>query len=264
MTKERMKVLKKVLFFDIDGTLYDSDKKLPIKAKEAIFQARENGHEVFIATGRAPFMIQDVLKELEIDSYICFNGQYIVYKGEVVSHTQLDVELLQRVTAYAESNNHPIVYMNADKMVSSNTYHPHVEESLGSLKIPHPGYEEDFYLNQKIYQALVFCSQEEEQAYKDHFPLLKFVRWHRVSVDILPKGASKANAVHYLCEKLNIAIEDTIAFGDGLNDIEMLEAAGYSICMGNGHEEALKRAKYVTNHVDEDGLVNAMKYLKLI
>jgi hydroxymethylpyrimidine pyrophosphatase-like HAD family hydrolase len=59
---------------------YNSEKKLPVKAKEAVFQARKNGHEVFIATGRAPFMIQDVLKELEIDSYICFNGQYIVHE----------------------------------------------------------------------------------------------------------------------------------------------------------------------------------------
>ena len=57
------------------------------KAKEAVFEARKNGHEVFIATGRAPFMIQEVLKELEIDSYICFNGQYIVYKDEVVYNT---------------------------------------------------------------------------------------------------------------------------------------------------------------------------------
>lgn len=259
-----MRILKKVLFFDIDGTLYDSEKKLPVKAKEAVFQARKNGHEVFIATGRAPFMIQDVLKELQIDSYICFNGQYIVHKGEVVSHSQIDLELLRSVSAYADSNNHPIVYMNAEKMVSSMAFHPHVEESMGSLKFPHPAIEDDFFQNQHIYQALVFCSIEEEQIYKEKFPLLKFVRWHRVSVDILPNGASKANAIHFLCEKLNIALEDTVAFGDGLNDIEMLEAAGYSVCMGNGHEEALKRAKYVTTHVDEDGLENAMRYLKLI
>ncbi|EPD52944.1 cof-like hydrolase [Paenisporosarcina sp. HGH0030] len=259
-----MKVLRKVLFFDIDGTLYNSDKKLPIKAKEAVFEARKNGHEVFIATGRAPFMIQDVLKELEIDSYICFNGQYIVYKGEVLSKTQIDLELLKSVSAYAEIKNHPMVYMNAEKMIASSTYHPHVEESISTLKFPHPAFEKDFYLNQKIYQALLFCSLEEEKAYKENFPLLKFVRWHRVSTDILPKGASKANAVYFLCEKLHIAVEDTIAFGDGLNDIEMLEAVGFGVCMGNGHEEALKRAKYVTTHVDEDGLVNAMRYLKLI
>lgn len=256
--------MKKFLFFDIDGTLYDSNKKLPSKAKEAIFAARKNGHEVFIATGRAPFMIKDVLRELEIDSYICFNGQYIVHKGKVVSHAEIDSEQLQSVSKFAKQQHHPMVYMNAEKMMASMSYHPHVEESISSLKLPHPSYQEDFYVDHTIYQALVFCSMEEEQIYHERFPKLKFVRWHRVSVDILPLGASKGNAIQFICDKLNLAIEDTIAFGDGLNDIEMLETAGYGVCMGNGHEEALKRAKHVTTHVDEDGLVNAMKYLNLI
>ena len=257
-------ILKKFLFFDIDGTLYDSNKQLPASAKEAVIEAKRNGHEVFIATGRAPFMIEDVLKELEIDSYICFNGQYVVYKNEVVSHSEIDQEQLKLVSLFAKKKNHPVVYMNAEKMIASIAYHPYVEESISTLKIPHPKYEEDFFLNQQIYQALVFCSIEEENAYHENFPNLKFVRWHRVSVDILPNGASKAKAIKFLCEKYNIPIEDTIAFGDGLNDIEMLDAAGFSVAMGNAHEEALKRAKHITAHVDEDGLMTAMRYLNLI
>lgn len=256
--------MKKFLFFDIDGTLYDSNKQLPAKAKEAIFEAKRNGHEVFIATGRAPFMIQEVLKELEIDSYICFNGQYVVYKNEVIYNNEIDKEQLQLVSEFAERNNHPLVYMNAEKMISSIEHHPHIEESIETLKLPHPQYEEDFYLNQPIFQALVFCSIEEENSYHKTFSQLKFVRWHRVSVDILPKGTSKANGIHFVCEKYNIDLKDTIAFGDGLNDIEMLETVGFGVSMGNGHEEALKRADYVTSHVDEDGLVNALRYLNLI
>ncbi|WP_017379510.1 Cof-type HAD-IIB family hydrolase [Paenisporosarcina sp. TG-14] len=256
--------MKKVLFFDIDGTLYDSNKQLPIKAKEAVFEARNRGHEVVIATGRAPFMIQEVLKELEIDSYICFNGQYVVYQNKVISHNEISPIQLKLVSDFAREHNHPMVYMNAEKMISSITYHPQIEESMNSLKFPHPNFEENFIVNNKIYQALLFCSAEEELAYQENFPHLKFVRWHRVSADILPKGASKANAVKFICQKFNIDIKDTIAFGDGLNDIEMLEAVGYGVVMGNGHEEALKRANYVTTHVDDDGLVNAMKYLKLI
>ena len=62
----------------------------------------------------------------------------------------------------------------------------------------------------------------------------------------------------------NIPIEDTIAFGDGLNDIEMLDVAGFSVAMGNAHEEALKQTKLITAHVDEDGLMSAMRYLNLI
>lgn len=256
--------MKKICFFDIDGTLYNTDKKLPESAKNAVLEARENGHEIIIATGRAPFMIKDVLEELQIDSYICFNGQYIVYKNEIVHQEALNADALNQVTKFAQTYNHPLVYMNAEKMISSLPYHPHVEESIQSLKFPHPQHEEHFHKNEHIYQALVFCLEDEEGKYHQEFPEFKFVRWHRVSVDILPKGASKAKAIQLLIEKFGIVLAETIAFGDGLNDIEMLEAVGFSVAMGNGHEEALKRAKYITGHVDEDGLADAMRYLKLI
>lgn len=256
--------MKKTLFFDIDGTLYNSNKEIPAKAKEAVFKARENGHDIFIATGRAPFMIRDVLAELQIDSYICFNGQYIVHENKVVYDAAIDIHFLESITSFANQKGHPLVYMNANKMIASIPYHPDVEESFHSLKFPHPAHEELFHMNEKIYQALVFCSLDEEILYKKEFPNLKFVRWHRVSADILPKGASKAEAILFLVKKLNLKIENTIAFGDGLNDIEMIDTVGFGVAMGNGHVEAIKRAKHVTKHVDEDGLFEALAYLKLI
>lgn len=256
--------MKKILFFDIDGTLFNSNKQLSRKTKEAIFKARENGHTIFIATGRAPFMIREVIEELEISSYICFNGQYIVYENEVIYNAAIDFNALQDVTKFAKQNDHPLVYMNAHKMIASIPYHPHIEESIQSLKFAHPSYEESFHISEEIYQALVFCSIEEEKLYHDEFPELKFVRWHRVSADILPKHASKAEAILFLVKKFNLQLEHTIAFGDGLNDIEMLEAVGFGVAMGNGHSEAIKRANYVTTHVDEDGLYDAMMFLKLI
>ena len=76
--------MKKYLFFDVDGTLYNSKKELPEKTKKAIQLARTNGHEIAIATGRAPFMIESLLNELEINTYVSFNGQYVVLNGEVI------------------------------------------------------------------------------------------------------------------------------------------------------------------------------------
>lgn len=73
-----------ILFFDVDGTLYNTRKEIPNSAKEAIERARQNGYEIAIATGRAPFMIQSILEELNIDTYVTFNGQYVVYKGKVI------------------------------------------------------------------------------------------------------------------------------------------------------------------------------------
>jgi len=77
-------VERKIIFFDIDGTLLDHDKKLPASTKKAVQLLKEQGHEVAIATGRAPFMFKDLREELDIQTYISFNGQYIVLNGEVL------------------------------------------------------------------------------------------------------------------------------------------------------------------------------------
>lgn len=254
----------KLLLLDIDGTLLNSKKELPESAKRALRQARENGHDLAIATGRAPFMISELLKELGIDTYITFNGQYIVHKNEIVYTEALNPETLSKIVEYAEQRDHPLVFMNGKKMISSIDFHPNIDESLKSLKFPHPETEKDFHLNNEIYQALVFIEEEDEPQYHENFKDIKFVRWHRVSCDILPAGRSKASGIKQLIYKTGHAIEDTIAFGDGLNDLQMMEIVGFSVAMENGHEETKKRASYITEHVDEDGLEKAFKHLKLI
>ncbi|AQU79952.1 hydrolase Cof [Planococcus faecalis] len=256
--------MPKLLLLDIDGTLLDSNKKLPASAKEALQQARLNGHDLAIATGRGPFMITSILEELKIDTYITFNGQYISHNNKVVHKQAIEAKMLNEILVYAEQRNHPVVFMNEEKMVSSIDFHPDIEESIQTLKIPHPETEKDFHLNHEVYQALVFCEKEEEQQYHDAFKEVDFVRWHRVSCDISPKGGTKASGIKKLIRATGHSIEDTIAFGDGLNDLDMMDVAGYSVAMANGHEETKKRASYVTEHVDNDGLAKAFKHLKLI
>lgn len=256
--------MPKLLLLDIDGTLLDSQKKLPASAKEALQQARLNGHDLAIATGRGPFMIKEILKELEINTYITFNGQYISHNGKTVHKQALDVNMLKKIFEFAEQRDHPFVFMNEEKMISSIDYHPDIDESIKSLKIPHPEVEKDFHLNNEVYQALVFCGKDEEQQYHDTFKEVDFVRWHRVSCDVTPKGGTKASGIKNLIKATGHSIEDTIAFGDGLNDLQMMDVAGFSVAMENGHEETKKRASYVTDHVDNDGLAKAFKHLKLI
>lgn len=254
----------KLLLLDIDGTLMNSKKEIPESAKAALLQAKENGHDLAIATGRAPFMIKKVLQETGIRTYITFNGQYIVHEDECIHREALDTDILSSIVEFAEKRAHPIVFMNEKKMVSSIDYHPDIDESIKTLKFPHPEMVEDFHKDNEIYQALVFCEEDEEQQYHDSFKEMQFVRWHRVSCDILPKGGTKASGIEHLIRATGHTIEDTIAFGDGLNDLQMMEKAGVSVAMANGHEETKKRATYVTDHVDEDGLANAFKHLKLI
>ncbi|AYC29100.1 Cof-type HAD-IIB family hydrolase [Paenisporosarcina cavernae] len=256
--------MKKYLFFDIDGTLYNSKKQLSEKTIHSIQKAKEKGSEIFIATGRAPFMIRPVLEKLQIDSYVCFNGQYVVYKNDVFHTEAISNEKLQALQLFASNRQHPIVVMNEEKMIANKENHPFIDQAISSLHFPYPEVDNAIIGQNDIYQALVFCQEGEEEEYKRSFPHLKFVRWHDYSVDVLPGGGSKANAIEALREKLGVNVEDIIAFGDGLNDVEMIKAAGIGVVMGNGHRETIAVADHVTGHVDEEGLTEAMEKLGLI
>lgn len=254
----------KILFLDIDGTILDEEKNIPVGVKEAISEAKENGHEIVIATGRAPFTAKIILDQLKIDSFICYNGQIVQYKGKIIRRGVIEKNELQQLTDFAKKRKQPVVYMDNNEFVSNIPDHQDVFESISSLKISLPRTEENFFLTNDIHQALIFCSLEEQKEYEKAFSNLKFVRWHRVSCDVLPKGVSKAKGIELFLNYINKSKDDAIAFGDGLNDIEMLDFVGTSVAMGNSVEELKKHATLVTDHVSENGLVNAMKKLGLI
>ncbi|WP_112180648.1 MULTISPECIES: Cof-type HAD-IIB family hydrolase [Paraliobacillus] len=256
---------KSVIFFDIDGTLLDHDKKLPVSAKEAVFELKKQGHIVAIATGRAPFMYADLREELEIDTYVSYNGQYVVVNGEVVYGQPLDVPSLVELTAVGLTNDHPIVYMDEVDMKANVPTHEHIVESIASLKIDYlPSHDPDYYKERNIYQSLFFCTEGEEEQYRAKFPAFDFVRWHPVAVDVLPKGGSKANGIKQAMKAIGIAKENQYAFGDGLNDLEMLASITNSVAMGNAKEEVKAVSKYVTKDVDQDGIVHGLKLVGLI
>lgn len=254
----------KILFFDVDGTLFDSTKTIPQSAKDALAQARANGYELAIATGRGPFMIAPLLEELAIDTYVTFNGQYVVYKGEVVYTNQVDKSTLDGIVTFGASRGEHAVFLDENQMVASVAGEPKLEEALATLKFPYPLVDPVYYKNNDVYQTLVFIEQAQETLYEAKFPTVQFVRWHPYSCDILPANGSKAVGIEKLLVRLGYTMEDAVAFGDGLNDIEMLSAVGTSVAMGNGHAEAKAVATHIAPHVDEGGLATIMKELNLI
>ncbi|MDF0725358.1 Cof-type HAD-IIB family hydrolase [Cytobacillus sp. S13-E01] len=255
---------KKLVFFDIDGTLLDHDKNLPLSTKLAIKNLQEVGVNVAIATGRAPFMFQELRRELGITSYISFNGQYVVYEGEVIYKNPLDSKLLPKLKEHANESNHPIVFMNESVMRSSVESHQYIHESMGSLKFEHPAYDPNFYTNREIFQALLFCTKEEEETYVSKYPAFHFIRWHDYSTDIIPLGGSKAEGIKKMMESIAIDRENVYAFGDGLNDAEMLDFVGTGIAMGNALDEIKKRADIVTKDVDNDGILHGLRLVGLL
>lgn len=254
--------MKKIVFFDIDGTLLDHEKAIPSTTKKAITKLKENGIYVAIATGRAPFMFESIREELGIESYVSYNGQYVVFEKEVIYENPLNQIELERLLAHSSEKKHPLVFMNEKTMKATVNHHRYIDLAIGSLNFALPDYDASFYKNKKIYQTLLFCENEEE--YIKNYPLFHFIRWHEYSVDVLPKGGSKAEGIKKMIERLGFDLADVYAFGDGLNDLEMLKAAGTSVAMGNGVPEAKELADYITTDVADDGIWNGLKELQLI
>ncbi|WP_240375036.1 Cof-type HAD-IIB family hydrolase [Bacillus piscicola] len=254
----------RIVFFDIDGTLYTEEMTLPTSAKEAIRELQEKGIHTAIATGRAPFMFETLRKELNIDTFVSFNGSYVVVDGKVIRKKPLDTNTIVSLQKTAEARKHPMVFLDHEKAAADIGDHGHIAESLGFLKVPYPPVSKDFYKEHDIYQALLFCEAEEENNYVDQFDTLHFIRWHPRSLDILPAGGSKAEGLRAVTDYLGYSMNETAAFGDALNDIEMLEEAGIGIAMGNAFQEVKQAADLVTSSVHENGVRTGLERIGLL
>lgn len=257
---------KKLVMFDIDGTILDHNHKIPASTKEAIQLVKEAGHEVAIATGRAPYYIKEIREALGIDAFVCFNGQYVEINGEVIYKNPIQPELLTDLFSDAQANAHPLVYMGAEAMRSTVEGNEIVESCFASLKIDPANItmNMDYFNEVEIYQTLLFCAAHEEVAYKQAMQNLAFIRWHEYSTDVLPLGGSKAKGIEQFMIHRGIKKEDVYAFGDNLNDIEMLQFVGHGVAMGNAPDVVKKAAKYVTKDVGEDGIAYGLELVGLL
>lgn len=255
--------MKKIVFFDIDGTLLDFEKKLPASTKKAVKLLQEKGIYVAIATGRAPFMFEDLRKELDIESYVSFNGQYVVFENEVIYKNPLKIEQLHKLLEQTKEKQIPLVFMNEKTCKVSVPYNQFVKETLQSFDLAHPEYDERFFENSDIYQTLLYINEKDEKEYEGYSDF-RFIRWHPNCVDVIPAGGSKAAGIQKFIERAGFELKDVYAFGDGLNDIEMLKTVGTGVAMGNAEKELLKHADLVTSRVDEDGIYNGLVKLGLL
>jgi Cof subfamily protein (haloacid dehalogenase superfamily) len=260
--KETMKY--KIVFFDIDGTLLDTENRIPADTRDAVRTLKENGIRVAIATGRAPYHLRPIAEELQIDTYIGFNGSYVVADGKLIYANRIATETLATLSAMAEANGHPMVYLSAEACFASAKDHPHVIESFRHLRLTPPDCRPRYWEERDIFQAFLYCEERDEQTYLQQFHDVSYVRWHPLVMDILPPKGSKARGIEVLLRHYGLAAEESVAFGDGLNDREMLAFVGMGVAMGNAHDAVKPFADMTTRHVNEGGIRYGLQQLGLI
>ncbi|MCR8659973.1 Cof-type HAD-IIB family hydrolase [Paenibacillus endoradicis] len=248
----------KIAFFDIDGTLVNEEKVIPQDTIDAIAEMKEKGIEPVIATGRAPYFLQSLLEAVGIESYVCLNGALAVYKGEVIYRNPIAPSTLATLVEQSKLHGHALCFEGESQYYTDHDGHEYMLESVGSLKVELPKVNADFWKEEPIYQMFLHTLAEDEHLYTSLEDSVTFIRWHDKALDVLPIGGSKAKGIEAMLNQLNLTAEDAIAFGDNLNDKEMLEYVGFGVAMGNSHPDVIPYANFVTTHVDEKGIRNGL------
>ncbi len=259
----------KIAFFDIDGTLWDSKAFIPESTKEAIRQYRAKGNMAFICSGRARGnIIAKELHDIGFDGVLAACGNHVELNGEVLHEKLLDDEQIKLCIDVADKYKMPIVlegpktHWISEKGFENDPYIDYLYEMLGDHARVLRGYEDGMRVNK--FSADVWPDTDFGAIKRELGGFMDFIVHDGVVVEFIPKGTSKATGIKWLCDYLKVDIDDTYAFGDSINDKDMLEFVGHGICMGNGTEAARQVAEYITTDIHEDGIYNAMKHYNII
>jgi peptidyl-prolyl cis-trans isomerase B (cyclophilin B) len=130
---------------------------------------------------------------------------------------------------------------------------------------PNSIFDPEYYKSNTIYQCSVFFNNQEDKMQDVDFAQddLKLVHWHHIGADILPAEASKARGIIDLCQHYAVDASDCMAFGDGMNDLEMFDLVGYAVAMGDAQPALIERANFVTGTIEEHGIQAVLNHLHI-
>ena len=280
----------RVLFFDIDGTLVGFDKKMPDSARKAVLRAKDNGHILILCTGRGECQLYPLLQEIGFDGVISSGGTGVTFHDQVVARHTFGKEKMRFLTdlfrryqipyLLQAPDHYTIPQEGADGMraaVSGNVSSPDTDPlSMLAPNMPegvdfdpsiadHP---QDYAGTDRI---LIGSSPIPVERLREmispmglKIEFASFKTPDPYSGEISPEGISKSTGMMELLQFLGRQQEDTVAFGDGPNDLEMMEFSACSVAMGNAIDSVKERADLVTDDISRDGLFKAMQKLKLI
>ena len=258
----------KALFFDIDGTLVSfNTHKVAQSTIEGLNIAKERGIKIFISTGR-PLSFINNLEDIEhlIDGYITTNGSYNFMGKSVISMHSIPKEEVLTLVDYLNKHEYPAILVGTDNTAVIN-HKPIVDRIvIDTLNITNIDYSipAETVLHHDILQITPFFTQEQQDIIMPQIPHCASERWHPEFIDTVNKQASKGKALSDIVAYNDLLISETMAFGDGGNDISMLLKAGVGVAMGNANDNVKAMANYVTSSADDDGIYKALKHFEVI
>lgn len=257
----------RAVFLDIDGTLITAgDHRLPDSARVAVDRLRSRGIPVLLCTGRHRLEVEEenLLPGLTFDGAVYMNGQLCEWHGNTVWENPIPAADLAALHQFLEQSSRSCIFLERDCMYANRVdeWMRSEQEQIGTA-VP-PVRQITDLEKRKIYQAIPFVTLEEEEVLLHRMPGCQTTRWGVHVVDLMSRSGGKENGMRHVCEAMGISPRQTLAFGDGDNDMGMLQLAGIGVAMGNALPPVRDCADMVTDRVERDGLFNALQTLQLI
>ena len=257
--------MDKAIFFDIDGTILDREHgiaEITPRVAAAMRKLQAAGDKIFIATGRPVSFIYKEILDFGFDGFVTTNGGLVLAGGEVIFESHLNIDGVKKICARAESEN-----INYILESYPNTYLPRnftaAEKFCKDIGVDYTKFIRDFDFN-KISVSKIECMtarqdlENLDEIYKEMLATSGFTGWedafHYRTMEIYSDTVSKATGILKVLEHFKIPVKNSFAFGDGLNDREMIQTVGTGIVMGNAKDDLKRFGKYVVPSVHDDGV----------
>lgn len=261
----------RILFSDIDGTLINSRQHIPGRTREKILELDAKGIPFILVSARGPAGVEVIRRELgNRRPFICYSGGLILdADGRALYSKQMEVGLAVEIQGFLERE-YPQICCNTyggDLWVVKDDRNPWVvrEEKITRGKSVAGDIREAFAQAGGIHKFLLMGEpdpiSQAELLLRKHYPELSVLKSNDFYLEVMDGSVHKAAGVRYLCDHYRIPVEEAAAFGDGENDVGMLQAVGCGFAMGNAPEDVKRQVNYVTGSNEEEGIWEVIREL---
>lgn len=267
----------KIIAMDLDGTLTNDKKEITPITYEALMKAQQQGIRLVLASGRPPYGMRPLAKQLHMDQYggiiLCYNGGHVETcekVPQVLVEQELDEALLPQLKEFQEQSGMTLMTYYEDIIYTEHPDNRYVNISSFNNKMQVKGVS-DFVCDtpRPINKCLMVGDPDKVPYWEQHMQEVMRGKMHILRstpyfIELLPAGIDKGPSLVKMLKLLNLDANNMISFGDSYNDITMLQMAGIGVAMSNAEDKVKDAADYITIDNNHDGIAHALKHFGLV
>lgn len=257
----------KALFFDIDATIYTHrTHDFPQSTKKALLLLKEQGYKIAVATSRCRYETKNLpsfFHTFDFDAMIFDGGALVLEHDQIIAKHPIDTRQVRKLVTLSKQQEYAMRYSTFDGDYFHQKSEWFIEDEFFRLYLNMPLVKP--YEDEEVFNMLAYAkTDEQEKNLRQQLDRCAIIKHGSGTFEITAYDIDKSIGVKALCKHWNIGIDEVICFGDGANDVKMLQEAGLGIAMKNGNERAKAVADKICGHIDEDGIYHMCKELNLI